>query len=204
MGILFIFGLLLRLRDIARPFWMDEVLYMNWLHSGRPQEFVTVWIGKILLFLGLGSEVWIRMPFVIAGSLTILAVYWVIRDKRYAMACAVFVAICPLFVFWSGMARPYAFAGLFMVLGFRLWWCYPVAMLTTPFSLVGLNVFKFRWWYLLFVIGAVVLFLIRPDSGRDFFNWRFLAHAKRLWYLPLLSIIVHLGYFLSEKSQRIR
>lgn len=203
----FVVGVALRLRDIARPFWMDEALYMNWLSSSRPQEFLTVWIGKILVFLGLDSEVWIRLPFVLAGSLTILAVYWVIREKRFALACAVFVSACALFSFWSGFARPYAVAGLFVVLGFRWWWFYPVALLATPFSIVGLNLFKVKkHWplYLIFIAAAVVMFKIRPDSGRDFFNWSFLSHAKRLWYLPVLSFVVHLGYFLSEKSQGLR
>jgi len=163
----FIWGFILRVLDITRPFWMDEVLYMRMLDRFRWQEFTTVGIGKLF---GISSEIGARLPIVIAGSLTILAVYWVIHDKRYALACAVFVAICPLFTFWSGMARPYAFAGLFMVLGFRLWWCYPVALLTTPISIVGLNVFKLKYWpmYLLLIIGAIVLFKIRPDSGRDF------------------------------------
>lgn len=207
MALFFIVGLFLRLRGIDRPFWIDEASYMNWIKSGRAQEFVTVGIGWVSCALGLNSEVWIRMPFVLAGALTIPVVYWVIQDKRYALAAAAFVAFCPLFYFWSGFARPYAFAGLFVVLGFRLWWCYPIALLTTPFSIIGLNLFKIKkYWpfYLLFIAVAIILFKIRPDSGRNFLDWRFLSHAKRLWYIPVLSLTVHLGCFLSGKSQRIR
>jgi len=205
--VVFIIGLLIRLQNISRPFWIDEVLYMNYIESWRPQEFITVGIGKVLCMVGLNSEIWIRMPFVVAGSLTVLVVYWVIGDKRYGLAAAAFVALCPLFTFWSGFARPYAFAGLFMVLGFRFWWAYPIALFTTPISAVGLNLFKIkkdRMLYLLFIIVAIVLFKIRPDSGRNFFDGRFLIHAKRLWVLPVLSLVVHAGYFLSEKSQGIR
>ena len=155
--------------------------------------------------MGLDSEVWIRLPFVLAGSLTVLAAYWVVPDKRFALAISIFVALCPLLSFWSGLARPYAFAGLFMVLGFRWWWFYPVAVLTTPISIVGLNLFrlkKFWWAYLVFILGAGILFMIRSDTNRNFLKWDFLIYAKRLWVLPVLSLAVHGALLLSGQSQR--
>jgi len=204
--VVFVLGVLLRIQNITNGFWIDEVLYMNWVNGTTSQEFITVWIGRLLLVMGLDSEMWMRMPSVLSGSLTIFAVYYVIHDKRYAFVASVFVAICPLFYFWSGFARPYAFAGLFVVLGYRHWMFYPVAMMATPLSLLGVNVFeiKKRWiCYILMIGAAIFLFTIRPDSGRNFFDLRFLNYAKRLWYIPLLSLTLHLADFLSEKSQRL-
>jgi len=77
------------------------------------QEHLPVMIARLF---HLQSEFWIRFPFALAGSLTILAVYHSVQDKRFAILAAMIVAVCPLFVFWSRMGRPYAMAGLFVAL----------------------------------------------------------------------------------------
>jgi len=202
----FLSGLIIRFKDIARPFWIDEVVYMNLIKYGTRQEFLTVWIGRVLCYFGLDSETWIRLPFVLAGSITVCAVYYIIQNKKVALITAIFVAFCPLFTYWSGFARPYAFAGLFVVLGFRWPWLNFFSVAATPYSIVGFNWFKLKkWWpvYLILVFVAYILFIIRPDTDRNFLNLEFLIHAKRLWYLPVLSLVMHCADLLSRKSQRI-
>jgi hypothetical protein len=44
-----------------------------------------------------------------------------------------------------------------------------------------------------FLVVGIGLFMIRPDSSRDFFNMDFLITAKRLWIIPITSLIFHLG-----------
>ena len=188
----------LRVQKINQPFWIDEVLFVNMMDNFGFQEFTTIIISKLI---GSRTEWVVRLPIVLAGSLTAPAVLLIFREKKLALALMVFIAVCPLFVFWSGLARPYAFAGLFMVLGFRWPGFYAVALLTTPLSILGLNLFeiKKKWWiYLLLIAGAILLYMIRVDSERNFLSIGFLKNAKRIWYLPILSLAVHAGIFVER------
>ncbi len=153
------------------------------------QEFFPVILVK---FLGL-SDVSIRLPFILAGAATVPAVYFMFRDKWVSLCIAAIVAIHPLFVFWSGMARPYAFAGLMAVLG----WYKPaynyLAIATTPHALFAVKWGRSYWRWAALIGLAVVMLSIRFDAGRDFLNLEFLSHAKRFWYLPALGGLVCLG-----------
>ena len=134
------------------------------------------------------SEFWLRFMFALAGTLTIPAVYLVVR--KHKLESALIVAIFPLFVFWSRMARPYAFAGLFLVLGWRWWYFSFISILTTPFSVFGIRFWKQKKWIVisLFVLVAVI-YLFRPDAGTDkpLFEYR-----TRLFYLPLLALLLYI------------
>jgi Dolichyl-phosphate-mannose-protein mannosyltransferase len=192
----------LRFSNLTRPLWIDEVLYVEWLKVGARQEFIPVWIGRLVQDIGLTGDVWLRVPFALAGAVTPLAVWWVLRkrDHRVALLLSALVAVYPLFVFWSQLARPYAMAGLFVALA----WVHPAFMfgglLCTPFAITGLCLAKWDRRAVIYALVAIILavaaFKIRPDSGRDFLNWRFLTHAHRLWYIPALSLILHFGYWL--------
>ena len=165
----------------SEPLWVDEALFAFWVRDGgNVQEFLPVWIALDT------SEFGLRFFSALCGTLTIPAVYLVTKNIKASL----FVAVFPLFVFWSQMARPYAIAGLFVVLGYRYWWVYVAAILSTPIAAVGMNI-KHPWYVLAaLVLFAAWMFFLREDSGRA---WHFsmLLNHTRFWYVPILAGVLY-------------
>ena len=174
----------LRFRGLGgNPLWIDEVGFGFLVQNGGNQEFIPKWFGQLF---GLHSEFGLRFLPALCGTLTVPALY-VVADK-YKLESALFVAVFPLFVFWSRMARPYAVAGLFLVLSWRYWWMMIPAIMTTPIALVGVRLNK--WTVGLIGIG-VLLFFIRQDAFR---GWSIgqLVVFTRWWYLPALTLFLYI------------
>jgi len=188
LGIITIFGGILRFYGLGdKPLWTDEVLFGFYVKETFSQEFTTVLIGKLF---GLHSEFGLRSISAITGTLTIPAIYFVLKDKKTALYVSLFVAVCPLFVFWSRMARPYAFTGLFVVLGWRYAWCYIIAIATTPIALIGVRVVEQKRYVLLVaLLSAIFFYLIREDANR---NWTIqqILNSSRWFYIPLLTAVI--------------
>src|SRR5437763_9806579 len=67
------------------------------------------------------SEALIRSPAMLAGALTVPAIWWAGRelvDSRAGIGAALLMAVNPMAVFHSQLARPFAFVMLFSVLSF--------------------------------------------------------------------------------------
>lgn len=134
----------------------------------------------------------------LTGTLTIPAVYFVLKDKNTALYGSIIVAFCPLFAFWSRMARPYSFAGLFLVLGWRYAWFYVVAIAATPIALVGVKVFNQKWTVLVSaVIGSAILYFIREDSER------FLTFRQLLIATVSALTVIFLAYYYKDKLKEV-
>ncbi len=166
------------------PLWVDEVGFGFLVQDGGNQEFIPKWFGQLF---GLHSEVGLRFLPALCGTLTVPAIYFV-ADK-YKFESAIFVAVFPLFVFWSRMARPYAVAGLFLVLSWRYWWMMIPALMTTPIALVGVRLNK---WTLGLIGIGVLLFFIRTDASRGWWSVSVLEASSRWWYLPALTLILYI------------
>jgi hypothetical protein len=180
-------GAMLRFWDLgSNPLWIDESLFAWWQkYSMFLQEFPPIIIANVFQF---ESEFWLRFMFALAGTLTIPAIYLVVKNHK--LEVSIIVAIFPLFVFWSRMARPYAFAGLFLVLGWRWWYFSIISILTTPFSLLGVKVWKQNKWVVLSLLALTLfMYFIRPDSGAEktVFEYR-----TRLLYLPALALLLYI------------
>jgi hypothetical protein len=163
------------------PLWIDEAL----LGCGYlvRQEF----IGGLL---AVHDDYWFRFPYALAGTLTIGAIYLVMKNKGFAIYAAWAVAVFPLFVFWSRLARPYALAGLCVVLAWRWRWVMVAAILQTPMAIIGLRWAKHPATFIL--IGfAVAVVAIRPDTEK--ISLDFLLTNPRLWYVPLLAGLLWCG-----------
>ena len=188
-------GSLLRLVNLGvPPLWVDEGLFINFWKIGARQEFIPVWINHLFAPT---TEFWIRFPFALAGILTIPAIYLAIKDKTHALLAAGVFATFPIFVFWSRLARPYAFVGLFIVLAWRWWPFYFAGLLTSPVTMLGIDLVKLkkRWWiYAAMLAVAIGMYLIRPDSHESskFFSPNFILKDKRQWYVPLLAGLLYL------------
>lgn len=197
----------LRLLNIdSRAFWHDEIKYINIIQDYEKlgyfaglikwggREFILTTIGYIF---GFDSEFWHRFPVVLAGSFSVFYLYFISDDHKRLLPFALFLALSPIMVFWSTMARPYVFAGLFVILGWRWKWCYIVAILTTPFAVLGLNLYEFKkraGFYVILVLSSFVCYKI-GEFGSGHFSLEFLYHAKRLWVVVLISIGLHLSFF---------
>lgn len=161
------------------PLWIDEALLgCGYLTN---QEF----LGNLLV---VHSDFWLRFPYALAGTLTIPASYLVLKNKN-TWVCWV-IAVFPLFVFWSRLARPYALAGLFVVLAWRWWWMMGVALLSTPIALLGIKLRK-HWGLLVFIAVATLFYFIRPDIQEKSFTLDFFLEQPRLWYVPLLAVLLY-------------
>ena len=192
-------GMFLRFYDLGgKPLWIDECLFAFMVKDGNYiQETIPVFIGHVL---GLHSDFWLRSISAVCGTLTIPAVYFVVNKRK--LSAALIVAIFPLFVFWSRMARPYAVAGLFVVLGWKYWWSYIPALLTTPISIVGIRLVNWNFSKqkkillsisVLFVVA--IIYLIRPDAGR---NWSFqqVFLSSRWFYVPFITALLYVFDYL--------
>ena len=186
-----------------RPLWIDEVVFINLVNMDLlscRQEFIPILIHNIISIFSSGymSEFWIRFQFALAGSLMCLAFYHVIEDKITALFAAAFAAVFPLFVFWSTIARPYIPACLFVILSWKYQCMMIPALLTTPMSIIGINpkVFKYlkqNWMYILcMLLLAIMLFLMRLDHDRGFFNAQFLSTARRIYCIPITCCMLYI------------
>lgn len=191
-----LYGGFLRFNGLGkRPLWIDEALYAFWVRDGGySQEFIPIWFGQLI---GAESEFALRLCSALCGTLTVFAVWYVTRN----LWATGFVAVFPLFVFWSQMARPYAVAGLFIVLGWRWWWFYIPALMTTPVAIAGVRVTKSRLKLVIALFAlALVFFLIRPDVSRGW-TLEMLVYHSRLWYVPTLAGVLYLSDFVERKRK---
>lgn len=198
----------LRFRNLgAAPLWIDEAFLARMAqgHSPVRQEFPYVWIIQVFDRVGTLDEFWLRFMAALLGTFTVPAFYWVLRRRADALPLCLFIATFALLVFWSRMARPYAFAGFFVVLGWRYWPSHVVAILTTPTAIIATvdwgsirerrNLIR----YSVLLVVSIGAFLMRPDVGRGGFSWEVFVDAPRqwprLWYLPCLAGLFHLGRY---------
>ena len=195
----------LRFYDLgAKGLWIDEALFAFMIKEGNYiQETVPVFIGHIL---GLHSEFWLRSISAFFGTLTIPAIYIVVKERK--LSAALIVAIFPLFVFWSRMARPYALAGFFVVLGWRYWWFYILALLTTPISIFGIRLVNWKLSKktkiiisLVMLILVAIIYLIRPDAGRHWTIYQ-IFQSSRWYYVPCLAALLYIFDWLLPMADR--
>lgn len=192
--IIFLIALYFRFENLCgHGLWIDECLYVGMVQNISTQELVPSLIGKLF---STDSEFWIRFPFAFAGSLTVLALYYAIENKKLALLIALFFAVCPLFVWWGRMARPYSIAGLFLALSWKHpLWMIP-AVLSTPISILGLNLFKIKKYWKIFLflcIGCIVIYFLREDHARGHWEVENILTSTRWFYLPSLTVLLYSG-----------
>jgi hypothetical protein len=196
LGLITLIGGYLRFHNLGlNPLWIDEAFFAVMVKNGVwKQEFIP---HLLTLLFNPKTELGLRLFSAIAGTLSIPAIYFVLKKYKWFAVC--FIAFDPIFIFWSQLARPYALAGLFVILGWRYWWVYFLALLTTPISLIGIRVLNQKKWFLiLLAVLAVGFYFIRPDVGRQAFtDIDFIIISTRWFYLILISLCLYAcDYFL--------
>lgn len=182
------------------PLWHDEAFFAVMVRNGIwRQEYIPQFIAYLF---NPTTEFGLRFMSALAGTLSIPAMYLVL--KKYKLAGAALIAFCPLFIFWSQLARPYALAGLFMILAWKYRFALIPAILTTPISLIGMRLEKSqKLWILFIVLFTAGLYLIRPDYDRQSFtNLTIIIHSSRWYYLPAIMLILYLCDFILPYSEK--
>jgi uncharacterized membrane protein len=125
-------GLVLRLL-VSRGIWLDEAISIHQAHLGLHDLFENLQYGDrhpplhhLVLWLTVrafgDSELAVRLPSLVAGTLVIPALYGLGRelyDRRTGLVAAAFGAASPLLIWYAQEARMYAFVTLFGLLA--LW-----------------------------------------------------------------------------------
>jgi 4-amino-4-deoxy-L-arabinose transferase-like glycosyltransferase len=75
-------GGLLRFWDLGlNPLWIDEAYFARIVRGDmdRPQEYITVMVAQLF---NLRSEFGLRFMFALAGTLTIPAIYFIVKNNK--------------------------------------------------------------------------------------------------------------------------
>ncbi len=230
-AILFL-ALVLRLANLNQSFWLDEAAQA--IESARPlreqlniiSDFHPPLYHLILHFWMIfgKSEIWLRLPSVIFGVLSIFFLYRIaeiIFDKKTAVLAALFLAISPFHLWYSQEARPYMlFVLLSLVSTYFLliekWMIYTLEIILllyslyfAPFLLFGhfIYVLIFRRKSLMRLIKSFIIasftFLpwlpyfinqIHLGTGGGFAGWTSVVSVPWLKLLPLTLAKFALGH----------
>jgi 4-amino-4-deoxy-L-arabinose transferase-like glycosyltransferase len=136
----------------ARSFWLDELVtaysvrfnnlsdlfrHITFWYDNMPGIFLLTWLTR-----GFGgSELIVRLPFALAGTLNVYALYLLGKatfNSRVGLAGALVLALSPFAVWYSQEARQYAFLMLFTTL--QMLFAYEVAVNRRGRSAIGLAV----------------------------------------------------------------
>ena len=186
--------------------WIDEVLFINiqttydtygWIDGIEREAGREALLSSVCYFLGIDTVFKARWISLIAGTLCVLAIFLIAENKTYGLLGALFIATCPLLIFWSQFIRPYTLAGLFVLLGFKWKWWYIPAILVTPMAIIGINWYeiKERWiFYIILIICGGVFYSIMPEVSK-FNHWRdleFITTARRIWVIPTCVFVAYM------------
>lgn len=130
-------GFILRVITINQSLWLDEAI--NVLATTQygfldmvtkysladfhpPGYFVLLWIWTRMGGIG---EIWVRLPSVIFGIMTVWLVFLLGKEffnRKTALLAALFMALAPLHVYYSQEARMYSLATFAAVACFYFFW----------------------------------------------------------------------------------
>jgi mannosyltransferase len=193
-----------------KSFDRDEMATAAWVlsrdfgelyqHLQSPFEGNTFGYPVFIYFWGKAghSELWLRMPSVLASLFTIGIFYWhQARRLHWAVALlsSAFLSLSPLFLFHSRNARPYSFLILFAFLAFLFFRQAekrpgnPRALaLFAAFSTLALYTHHFAFFYLAPLWGLLLWRILRKQIPAFSF-WAVVAPA--LLWLPALPLFLH-------------
>lgn len=215
LTLLFLMGFVYRLKGLERnySFWIDETSSATFaraiLETGRPvlpsgyaaNDYSVHFYLMALSFRLFGlNEFAGRLPSVVFGALTILAVFYLgkrFADARVGMLAALLVTFSTLEIVYSRQARSYQelqFFALMTVIAFiafvdahdqRHLRLGHVLFLIVSFLLVTLT---HKFGLLLLFVMLIYLLFVRNDISRHYFRrfWEFIRHGGNLPFKVLL------------------
>lgn len=195
IGIILLFGLVLRLPQLSGSFWMDEAAQV--LESSRSlseQHLIADDFQPPLLHYALHfllyvtrSEVGLRSVSVISGLMTIAFVYLIVNKtvgKREALFCSFLIAINPFHIYFSQELRPYSLATMFACIS---WWSLIGKPKHQGLAFIASTIAGFYSMYIYpFVLLSQVLFIFisRRNELKRLLLWIGIVAAFCLPWLP--------------------
>lgn len=195
-------GIILRFINLNQSLWLDEGI--NVLAAKNysfidlitqyaradfhpPGWFMILWAWtKIFGY----SEIAVRIPSVIFGSLTIWIMYLIgkkIDSVKLGLFAALLLAVSPLHIYYSQEARMYALAALAVSINFLLWIKIIKSERVKLFFLVLSNIFVFLSDYLAyFIFPSQFIFLViyKRELLKKWIITLVLAVLSGLWWFP--------------------
>jgi len=144
--------------------------------------------------IGLDEPHEIRWLFACSGVGMILIPLVLFKGFKVYAPLMLFVAVHPLFFYWSAFARPYIPAAFFVMLA----WKWPLFMIpavfTSPTAIVGVNLFKRKWvpFYIVLFLVTVIYYKSMPLSESGHFTKQFLLNARRIYVVPLVTLVLYI------------
>lgn len=196
--LILILGLFLRVISLNQSLWLDEAINVLAVKNNSLWDLITVYTKAdfhppgyfILLWLWVHlfnnySEVWVRVPSVIAGVITIYFTYLLgkeIKNKKIGLLTAFLLAMNPLHIYYSQEARMYSLAALGVVVNFLMFIKF---IKEKKGSFVGYLVTL----PLVFLFDYLAYFIFPVQ-----FVWIFLGSKKliRKWVISIIPAIVFL------------
>lgn len=216
--LIIILGFILRIISLDQSLWLDEAI--NVLATQKfsflgmvteyakadfhpPLFFAILWIWTKIFGIG---EVFVRIPSVIFGTLTIYLVYLLgqkIHSKTLGLISALLLAINPLHIYYSQEARMYALATLAVVLNFLLLIKLQKEERVKLFFLIISNLFVLSSDYVAYLIfPAQLIFLLLLKQRKIIIVWFkgfSLAILLGLWWLSVFLTQLDIGAVASDK-----
>lgn len=181
LAIIVLAGLGLRLVDAGTRINTDEGY--SWLVASAPSagsflnrlarlENTPPLFYLLLVPLPLHSEFWLRLPSIVAGTLSIPVLYVLVRPLlglRAALLSALGLAVAPFAVSFADFSRGFMVAGLGILValvgaqritsgaGRRWWWCYAIGGTVAMYS---------EYYSALYLIAIIVALVVLADPRR--------------------------------------
>lgn len=205
-------GLSLRLISLNQSLWLDEAintlavknysLFDLLTQYSRadfhpPGWFIILWFWtKVFGY----SEVAVRMPSVIFGTLTIWFVYLIAKklvSKKLGLLAALIIAVNPLHIYYSQEARMYSLATLAVLANILLLIKLIKVEKLNLIFLIGSNLFVLASDYIAyFIFPAQLIFLFILQKGEIIKKW-FIALAIAVllgvWWIPIFLGQLNVG-----------
>lgn len=197
-----IFGLALRLISLNQSLWLDEAINTLAVQNYNffdlitkyaradfhpPGWFIILWTWtKIFGY----SEIAVRLPSVIFGTITILIVYLICRklfSQKLALIAALLLSVNPLHIYYSQEGRMYAFAALAVSVNILLLIkLYKEERLNFLFLVLSNILILLSDYLAYFIFPAQLIFLLsfKKELLKKWLAALALAILSGFWWLP--------------------
>ncbi len=201
--LILLLGLILRSISLNQSLWLDEAINVLAVKNNSVWNLVTEYSKAdfhppgyfILLWLwtqiGGISEIWVRIPSVIAGVLTIYVAYLIgkrINSIKLGLITAFLLAVNPLHIYYSQEARMYSIAAFGVALNFLMFLRFLKNEKGSSLWYAATLPMIFLFDYLAYFIFPVHIFWIFLENKRLFKKW-FLLIIPAVIFLILWSLI---------------
>lgn len=216
--LIILIGLTLRLISLNQSLWLDEAINVlatqNYDFFGMvgeyaladfhpPGYFIIIWLWVKLFGTG---EVFVRIPSVIFGLLTIYVIFLIgqkLHSKTLGVLCALFLAVNPLHIYYSQEARMYALATMAVSVNIFLFIKFIRNEKVNLIFLIVSNVLILASDYVAYLIFPsqfiFLLFLKQKEFIKKWLLALIFATALGIWWIPTFLSQLDVGSVVSAR-----